>query len=119
MRPEAASERTEHGLRPVGPGWFVLGAREARRRHREGRGDSVTFTGTTDEECETYFRGLGAHLTLLGPGEPIGMAHWEADPGGVSRPLRRGAAARRGAGAAASAVGLRPPAGRDEAHDPR
>src|SRR3954468_13285636 len=79
MRPDAAIERTEHGLGAVGPGWFVLGAREARRRHREGRGDSVTFTGTTDEECETYFRGLGAHLTLLRPGEPIGIAHWEGD----------------------------------------
>src|SRR4051794_9740953 len=80
MRPHAAIERTEHRPRAVGPGWFALGARGAGRRHRGGRGDSVTFTGTTDEECETYFRGLGANLTLLGPGEPIGMAQLGGRP---------------------------------------
>jgi uncharacterized cupin superfamily protein len=76
---EAALETTEAGLAPVGHGWFVLNAREARWRHRPGRGNSLPFTGWTDEECETVFPQLGISLFVLGPGEPIGMYHWEAD----------------------------------------
>jgi uncharacterized cupin superfamily protein len=79
MVPEALIEQTEAGLAPVGDGWFVLNAREARWRHREGRGDQLPFTGYTDFECETYFPQLGISLVVLGPGEPIGMYHREAD----------------------------------------
>jgi len=79
MVPEAPLEETEAGLAPVGGGWFVLNAREARWRHREGRGDSLPFTGWTDSECETYFPQVGIALLVLGPGEPIGMYHREAD----------------------------------------
>src|SRR5688572_1134614 len=79
MIPEAALEKTDAGLVSVGPGWFVLNAREARWNHREGRGKSLNFTGATDDEAETHFRQLGVNLFLLGPGEPIGMYHWEAD----------------------------------------
>ena len=79
MVPESRLESTERGLVPHGDGWFVLNAREARWRHREGGGDRVSLTGTTAEECETFFGGLGANLSVLGPGEPIGMYHWEAD----------------------------------------
>src|SRR5213596_1294581 len=57
----------------AGEGWFVLNAREARWRHREGRGDSLPFEGATD------FPQVGINLFVLGPGEPIGMYHWEAD----------------------------------------
>jgi uncharacterized cupin superfamily protein len=39
----------------------------------------VSFTGQTDEECETYFPQVGVNLFVLGPGEPIGMYHWEAN----------------------------------------
>jgi uncharacterized cupin superfamily protein len=77
--PQARLEPTEHGLAPAGEGWFVLNARDARWRHREGRGDSLPFTGWTDEEAETLFPQLGVNLVVLGPGEPIGMYHWEAD----------------------------------------
>jgi len=101
--PEAAIEQTELGLAPAGPGWFVLNAREARWRHRPGRGYSLPFTGWTDSECETQFPQVGVNLFLLGPGEPIGMYHWEADQEdflvlsgealliveGEERPLRR------------------------------
>jgi uncharacterized cupin superfamily protein len=101
--PEAPLEDTGHGLAPAGDGWFVLNAREARWRHRPGRGDSLPFTGWTDEECETRFAQLGVQLVVLGPGEPIGMYHWEADQEGflvlageallivegAERPLRR------------------------------
>jgi len=79
MVPEAPLEQTGSGLAPVGEGWFVLNAREARWRHREGRGDSLPFTGFTDFEAETYFPQVGIGLFVLGPGEPIGMYHWEAD----------------------------------------
>lgn len=33
----------------------------------------------TDEEAETYFPQLGIALCVLGPGEPIGIDHREAD----------------------------------------
>ena len=79
MVPEAPLEQTGVGLSPAGEGWFVLNAREARWRHREGRGDSLRFTGWTDVEAETYFPQLGVQLLVLGPGEPIGMYHWERD----------------------------------------
>jgi uncharacterized cupin superfamily protein len=82
MVPEAPLQQTDDGLAPGAPGWFVLNAREARWRHREGRGDMLSFTGVTDEECETHFAQLGANLAVLGPGEPIGMYHWEADAEG-------------------------------------
>jgi len=73
MVPKAPLERTEEGLVAAGEGWFVLNAREARWRHREGRGDSLPFEGATD------FPQVGINLFVLGPGEPIGMYHWEAD----------------------------------------
>jgi uncharacterized cupin superfamily protein len=79
MVPEAALEKTEAGLVPVSAGWFVLNAREARWIHREGRGESLPFTGWTPFEAETFFPQLGISLVVLGPGEPIGMYHWEAD----------------------------------------
>ncbi len=79
MVPEAPLEDTGSGLAPVGAGWFVLNAREARWRHREGRGNSLPFTGYTDFEAETYFPQVGVNLVVLGPGEPIGMYHWESD----------------------------------------
>ena len=73
MVPEAPLERTEHGLVATGSGWFVLNAREARWRDREGRGYSLPFEGEAD------FPQLGVCLFVLGPGEPIGMYHWEAN----------------------------------------
>jgi uncharacterized cupin superfamily protein len=79
MVPEAPLEQTEAGLVPAGHGWFVLNARDARWRHREGRGETLSFTGTTDLEVETYFPQLGVNLAVLGPGEPISMYHWEGD----------------------------------------
>jgi uncharacterized cupin superfamily protein len=82
MVPEARLEQTEAGLVPAGDGWFVVNAREARWRHREGRGDSLPLTGWTGEDRETRFPQLGVQVLVLGPGEPIGMYHWEADQEG-------------------------------------
>jgi uncharacterized cupin superfamily protein len=79
MVPEAQPEQTEAGLAPKGDGWFVLNARDARWRHREGRGHSLPFTGWDDEEARQHFSQLGVLLFVLDPGEPIGMYHWEAD----------------------------------------
>jgi uncharacterized cupin superfamily protein len=73
MVPEAPLERSDSGLVPAGEGWFVLNAKNARWRHREGRGERVPFEG------ETEFPQLGVSLYVLAPGEPMGMYHWEAD----------------------------------------
>jgi uncharacterized cupin superfamily protein len=76
---EAPLEQTDAGLVPAGPGWFVLNARDARWIHREGRGNSLPFTGWSEFEAETFFPQLGVNLIVLQPREPIGMYHWEAD----------------------------------------
>ena len=78
MVPEAPLERNDAGLAPTGPGWFVLNVRDARWWRREGRGLSVPLTGTSDED-EPFFPQVGVNIFVLGPGEPIGMYHWEAD----------------------------------------
>jgi uncharacterized cupin superfamily protein len=70
---EAPLEQTETGRVPAREGWFVLNAREASWRHREGRGKSLPFEGATD------FPQVGINLFVLRPAEPIGMYHWEAD----------------------------------------
>ena len=79
MVPEAELKQTEAGLVPDSEGWFVINAREGRWIRRDGRGVSLPFAGWTEEEAETYFPQLGVSLVVLGPGEPIGMYHWEAD----------------------------------------
>jgi uncharacterized cupin superfamily protein len=82
MVPEAPIEKTAEGLVPGSPGWFVINAREARWRRREGRGYALPLSGWSDEECEMHFTQLGVNLLLLGPGEPLAMYHWEADAEG-------------------------------------
>jgi uncharacterized cupin superfamily protein len=54
-------------------GWFVRNAREAQWARREGRGYSLPF------EQKTEFPQVGIELYALGPGEPIGMYHWESN----------------------------------------
>jgi uncharacterized cupin superfamily protein len=73
MVPEAPLEQTENGLVPVGEGWFVLNAQDARWHHADGRGARLLFDG------ETEFPQVGINLYVLAPGEPMGMYHWEAD----------------------------------------
>jgi len=79
MVPEAPLQQTDAGLVPAGPGWFVLDVREARWIRRPGRGQNAPLTGSTAEEIEAYFPQLGVNVIVLGPREPIGMYHWEAD----------------------------------------
>ena len=73
MIPEAPLEQTAFGLARGGEGWFVLNAKEARWRYREDRGEALRFAGDGD------FPQIGINLFVLGPGEPIGMYHHEAD----------------------------------------
>jgi uncharacterized cupin superfamily protein len=82
MVPEAPLEDRGAGLVPAGEGWFVVNARDARWVRRPGRGHNAPLTGWTAEEAEGLFPQLGINLTVLGPGEPIGMFHWEADQEG-------------------------------------
>jgi uncharacterized cupin superfamily protein len=82
MPGEAKLEATDAGLVPAGPGWFVMNARDARWVDRPGRGRNAPLTGWTEHEAESWFTQLGVNLTVLGPGEPIGMYHWEADAEG-------------------------------------
>jgi uncharacterized cupin superfamily protein len=76
MVPESPLEQTEHGLVPTGKGWFVLNARDAPWVAREGRGAFSEFEGF---EGASDFSQLGINITILGPGEPMAMYHWEAD----------------------------------------
>ena len=78
MVPEAKLEPTEAGLVPAVPGWFVLNARDARWHARPGR-RSVSFTGKTEWDADTYFPMLGVNLAVIDPGEPNSMYHWETE----------------------------------------
>jgi len=109
MVPESRLESTEHGLVPKGDGWFVLNASEARWLHRPGRSAICEFEGAFEGEQD--FLQLGINLSVLDPGVPMAMYHWEANQEdflvlagealliieGEERQLRR-AAVRHGAG---------------------
>jgi uncharacterized cupin superfamily protein len=74
MVPEAPLERTEHGLVPSGPGWFVLGAEDTVWTRDETFGDGCLF------EPETApFEQIGYDLRVLRPGQPNGLYHREQD----------------------------------------
>src|SRR5829696_6173777 len=77
MVPESRLESTEHGLVPKGDGWFVLNAREARWLHTPGRSAICEFEGYLEDEQD--FHQLGINLSVLRPGESMGMYHWEVD----------------------------------------
>ena len=73
MVPEAPLERTDAGLVAKGDGWFILNARDSRWYHAEGRPAFCDFEGDAE------FSQLGINVTVLGPGQPMAMYHWEAD----------------------------------------
>jgi uncharacterized cupin superfamily protein len=77
MVPESRLESTEHGLVPKGDGWFVLNAREARWLHGPGRSAICEFEGAFEGEQD--FLQFGINLSVLEPGVPMSMYHWEAD----------------------------------------
>ena len=73
--PEAPLEETEHGRVPAGEGWFVLNARDARWQVNE-LGAYCGFEG------DARFPQLGINISVLQPGQPMSMYHWEADQEG-------------------------------------
>ena len=97
MVSESQLEPTENGLVAKEEGWFVLNARDARWYHGPGRSAFCDFEG--DHE----FAQLGINISVLDPGVPMAMYHWEADQEdflvlagqalliieGEERPLRR------------------------------
>ena len=96
MVPEAPLVQTEAGLAPAAEGWFILNARDA-CWFWDGRSACSEFEG------EYEFQQVGIFIRVLGPGEPMGNYHWEADQEGFlvlfgepllivegeERPLRR------------------------------
>ena len=73
MIPEAPLEQTDAGLVAKGDGWFVLNAKDSRWYHAEGRSAFCDFEGDAE------FSQLGINVSVLGPGQPMAMYHWEAD----------------------------------------
>jgi uncharacterized cupin superfamily protein len=73
MVPEAPLEQTDAGLVAKGDGWFVLNAKDSRWYHRDGRPAFCDFEG------DAQFSQLGINITVLEPGQPMAMYHWEAD----------------------------------------
>ena len=78
MIPESELKRTENGLVPMGQGWFILSARDAQWWDRKGRGFLCEFEGAGLEGAAD-FEQLGINVTVLRPGEPMAMYHWEND----------------------------------------
>lgn len=70
--PEALLERSDHGVFPVGDGWFVVNAREAQWFESDGLGLYAPFEGEN-----APFGELGFNLNILHPGEPSCMYHGE------------------------------------------
>jgi uncharacterized cupin superfamily protein len=74
---ESPLRQIDAGTVPAGKGWFVLNAREAPWRKRDGRGLLCEFEDPEGEASD--FSQLGVNITVLAPGEPMSMYHWEAD----------------------------------------
>lgn len=62
---------TRNGLVVDGEGWFVVNARESRWKHEGPLGFYCTFEG------KRRFPQLGINVSVLGPGEAMGMYHRE------------------------------------------
>ena len=75
MVPEAYIRRGEDGLVPEGDGWYVLNARDARWREREGLGRWCFLEA---EPIPTMFKTLGFQLCVMDPGQPACMYHGES-----------------------------------------
>ena len=76
--PEAPLERTEHGVQAVGPGWFVVNAREA----VWGDSDEMGVFTRLGEGPKARFEQLGINVGVLWPGQPACMYHREPNQEG-------------------------------------
>lgn len=68
---EAALRDSGEGLVPAGEGWFVVNARDARWRDGDPLGKVCFF------EAESEFTELGINVSVLDPGQPMAMYHYE------------------------------------------
>jgi uncharacterized cupin superfamily protein len=68
---EAPVRMSKNGLVVDGDGWFVVNARESRWRSEGVLGSYCTFEG------KKRFPHFGINISVLGPGEKIGMYHRE------------------------------------------
>jgi uncharacterized cupin superfamily protein len=65
-------QRTDAGLAPAGPGWFIVNAREA--RWADGH-----FGAYTRFEGDPRFETIGVNIGVLEPGQPACYYHGEED----------------------------------------
>jgi len=71
MVSEARLERGLHGIRPSGPGWFVINASDAEWQ------DGPFGAYTPFENTEERFTELGINVAVLRPGQPNAYYHAE------------------------------------------
>jgi len=69
--PEAPLRDTGEGAVPEGEGWFVVNARDARWRDSGPLGRVCFFEGQSE------FDRLGINVSVLDPGQPMSMYHYE------------------------------------------
>jgi uncharacterized cupin superfamily protein len=69
--PEAPLRETKYGLVADVDGWFVVNARQARWRN------SGSFGNYCDFEGKRPFRQLGINISILEPGQSLGLYHRE------------------------------------------
>jgi hypothetical protein len=84
MASEAPLEDVGSGLAPTGPGWFVVGVRDAAWLRNEAFGARCAFQSDPrvlrdrpDLEPQ-LFPDLGVTLAVLDPGRPSGLYHAES-----------------------------------------
>lgn len=73
MTAEARLEDGGFGLRPADEGWFVVNARDAEWHYAERRGALCYFEGAGE------MWQVGVNVSVLAPGQPMAMYHWERD----------------------------------------
>ena len=71
VTPEAPIRVTKNGLVVDGEGWFIVNARESRWKDEGPLGSYCTFEG------KRRFPQLGINISVLEPGEAMGMYHRE------------------------------------------
>ena len=71
VTPEAPHRMSKNGLVVDAEGWFILNARESRWRDEGPLGSYCTFEG------KRRFPQLGINISVLEPGEAMGMYHRE------------------------------------------
>jgi uncharacterized cupin superfamily protein len=70
---EARMEEAPNGLRPAGPGWFVVNVRDTAWMTHHAFGSGCTFENSEAGE----FPELGINISVIAPGEPICLYHEE------------------------------------------